>query len=64
MYQVQQLKIRLPADIKTFIELQADKNGSSLNSEVICALRERMERTTPARQSHSSCQRTAEQAFP
>ena len=43
-----QLKIRLPADAKAFIEAEARENGSSLNSEIIRALRERMKRKGPA----------------
>ena len=35
---------RLPADIKTFIEAQADRYGSSMNSEIVRAVRERMDR--------------------
>jgi hypothetical protein len=40
-----QLPIRFPQDVKAWIEEQAAKNGSSQNSEVIRALRERMGRT-------------------
>lgn len=40
----QQMQIRLPADVKAWIECQARENGSSQNSEVIRALRERMDR--------------------
>lgn len=39
-----QLPIRFPRDVKAWIEKQAHLNGSSQNSEVIRALRERMER--------------------
>ncbi|PTQ72732.1 Arc family DNA-binding protein [Celeribacter persicus] len=37
-----QLPIRFPLDVKAWIEAQADKNGSSQNSEVIRAVRDRM----------------------
>ncbi len=36
------LQLRLPTDIKAWIKEQADKNGSSQNSEVIRAVRDRM----------------------
>lgn len=35
---------RLPLDIKHFIEVQSEKYGSSMNSEIVRAVRERMER--------------------
>ncbi|SDX21297.1 Arc family DNA-binding protein [Roseicitreum antarcticum] len=38
------IAIRLPADLKEWIEAQAAINGSSQNSEVIRAIRERMDR--------------------
>jgi hypothetical protein len=40
-----QLPIRFPIDVKEWIAAQAAHNGSSQNSEVIRAVRERMERT-------------------
>lgn len=39
------LGIRLPEDLKAWLAMQAQANGSSQNSEVIRAIRERMERT-------------------
>ncbi|WBU51876.1 Arc family DNA-binding protein [Paracoccus sp. SCSIO 75233] len=36
------MQIRLPADLKEWIAGQASENGSSQNSEVIRAVRERM----------------------
>ena len=42
-----QLRIRLPADLKAFIDTEASRFGSSLNSEVARAVRERMERVRP-----------------
>lgn len=39
-----QLPIRFPRDVKAWVEEQAHLNGSSQNSEVIRAIRERMER--------------------
>ena len=44
----EQMKIRLPADLKAFVADQADRYGNTLNSEIVRAVRERMERTTPA----------------
>lgn len=37
-------QLRLPDDLKTWLAAQANRNASSQNSEVIRALRERMER--------------------
>lgn len=39
-------QLRLPDDLKEWLAAEALRNGSSQNSEVIRALRERMERTT------------------
>lgn len=36
------LQLRLPTDIKVWIQDQAEKNGSSQNGEVIRAVRDRM----------------------
>ncbi|WP_370158472.1 Arc family DNA-binding protein [Salipiger bermudensis] len=38
------MQVRLPRDVKAWIEAQACENGCSQNSEVIRALRERMQR--------------------
>lgn len=38
------LQLRLPDDLKAWLAAQADRNGSSQNSEVIRALRAAMER--------------------
>jgi predicted HicB family RNase H-like nuclease len=38
------LQLRLPEDLKAWLEAQADKNGSSQNSEIIRALRAAMDR--------------------
>lgn len=38
------LTIRLPCKLTTFLQGQAVQNGSSQNSEIIRAVRERMER--------------------
>ncbi|KQQ70893.1 DNA-binding protein [Rhizobium sp. Leaf321] len=35
---------RLPPEVKDFIERQSDKFGSSMNSEVVRSIRERMDR--------------------
>jgi hypothetical protein len=39
-----QMVIRVPLDLKAFVKAQAARNGSSQNSEVVRALRERMDR--------------------
>ena len=39
------MQLRLPPDLKKWIEKQAERNGSSQNSEVIRAVRERMAQT-------------------
>lgn len=41
--------VRLPADIKLWLVKQAKRNGSSQNSEIIRAIRERMERVAAGR---------------
>ena len=42
--QLPQQIIRLPVDVKAFVDHQAEKFGSSQNSEIIRAVRERMVR--------------------
>ena len=37
--------VRLPPDVKKWLADEADRNGSSQNSEILRSLRERMERT-------------------
>ncbi len=39
-----QLKVRVPKEMKVWLEEQAAQNGSSQNSEIIRAVRERAER--------------------
>lgn len=39
------MQLRLPTDLKEWIAAQAAANASSQNSEIIRAIRERMERT-------------------
>lgn len=41
-----QINIRLPKEIKAFIAAQAERNGSSQNSEIIRCIRDRMDRET------------------
>jgi hypothetical protein len=41
---VTKLMVRLPLDAKSFVESEARRNGSSQNSEIIRAIRERMDR--------------------
>lgn len=38
------MQLRLPEEIKRWLVKQAERNGSSQNSEVVRAVRERMER--------------------
>lgn len=40
--------LRLPPDLKAWVEDQAERYGGSQNSEIVRAVRERMERTKPA----------------
>ncbi len=40
------MQVRLPPDLKDWIKAEADKNTSSQNSEIIRAIRDRMERAT------------------
>lgn len=39
------VQLRLPAELKDWIATQAALNGSSQNSEIVRAVRERMEKT-------------------
>lgn len=39
------VQLRLPAELKDWIAAQAALNGSSQNSEIVRAVRERMEKT-------------------
>jgi len=43
-----QLKVRLPGDLKKWVEKESGINGSSQNSEIIRALRERQQRSATA----------------
>lgn len=38
------LLVRLPEDIKAFVEREASRNGNSQNSEIIRCIREKMDR--------------------
>lgn len=40
----EKMQLRLPAEIKLWLNKQAKRNGSSQNSEIIRSLRERMDR--------------------
>lgn len=40
------MMIRIPAEMKGWVEDQAKRNGASLNSEVLRCIRERMDRMT------------------
>ncbi|MFG1340954.1 Arc family DNA-binding protein [Xanthobacter autotrophicus] len=37
--------LRLPPDLKGWVDVEAERNGASINSEIIRSVRERMERT-------------------
>lgn len=39
-----QIKLRVPPEMREWIERQAGRNGASLNSEIIRCIRERMDR--------------------
>ncbi len=43
--------LRLPSELKCWLLLQCDANGASLNSEIVRAIRERMERLNPTDQA-------------
>ncbi len=43
--------VRLPPDLKLWIVKQSHKNGSSQNSEIIRAVRERKEKVSPEKES-------------
>ena len=43
--------IRLPDDVKVWLQEQSEKNFSSQNSEIVRAIRERMDRLRPADQA-------------
>lgn len=49
-----QLKIRLPADVKAFIEKEASENSSSQSSEVVRAIRAAMKAKALAEPSGAS----------
>lgn len=42
------VQLRLPNELKAWIAAQADRNASSQNSEIVRAVRERMERMDAA----------------
>lgn len=44
------LQLRLPPDLKDWLKSQAERNASSQNSEIIRAVRERMEKVEEATQ--------------
>jgi hypothetical protein len=46
-----QIPIRLPRDAKDWIKAEAARNGSSQNSEIIRAVRERMDREASNRKA-------------
>ncbi|MDR6306387.1 hypothetical protein GGQ85_004118 [Nitrobacter vulgaris] len=46
-----QIPIRLPRDAKDWIKAEVERNGSSQNSEIVRAVRERMDRVTSNRKA-------------
>lgn len=40
------LGVRMPADVREWVEANARRNLRSLNSEIVLALREKMQRTS------------------
>lgn len=48
MHRGEQMKIRLPSDLKAFVADQAERYGNSQNAEIIRAVRERMDRMQAA----------------
>ena len=38
------LQLRIPTDLKDFLQQEVERNGSTQNSEIIRAIRERMDR--------------------
>ncbi len=45
---VYQMKVRLPEDLKRWLEAESVRNANSLNSEIVRAVREKMDRTAKA----------------
>jgi len=43
MTEAQQMHVRLPRDLREWLGLQAERNGSTLNSEVVRAIRDRVD---------------------
>ena len=41
------MRLRIPQDLKEWLQVQARKNASSQNSEIVRAIRERMEKELP-----------------
>ena len=40
-----QMRLRLPTDVKRWVEIEAERNLGSLNAEVVAALKEKMAAT-------------------
>ena len=45
----EKMQLRLPPEIKLWLTKQSNRNGSSQNSEIIRAIRERMDREAAGR---------------
>jgi hypothetical protein len=52
------LMVRLPPDAKAWLEGQADRYGNSQNSEIVRAIRERMDRAGETSRSREAESRT------
>ena len=50
-HELRQIKIRLPLDVVEFLDVQTVRNSSTKTSEIVRAIRERMDRLTPSDQS-------------
>lgn len=50
MEEIKQVPIRVPADLKAWLRSEATKHRSSMNSEIIRAVRERMEKVEESTQ--------------
>lgn len=52
-------QLRLPADVKNWLELDAERSDRSMNSQVVAILRERMNQQAQATQQAPQGQQTA-----
>ena len=45
----ERILVRVPSDVKRFLDREAERNGSSRNSEFIRSVRKRMDEEQPAK---------------